>query len=656
MPIILKEANQFLKDNMYEIPKELHKHLVQTLQQYGDGNEENKGYKRLNALVNPKYNKRSDKEDTQFKDGKHISHTDMEQIDHDFRHMSNNPNNIQRILNGGDEMAMFVKNTLNRERTKVEPVAKQKKVETRNKNATKPTTSPTKPIKVGNTMATVHECKINENITDEHPYWEKIEDYGTYFVFNSFENNENMWKPLIKPEMYEKALQEFTKYGQFINFPIKYIYVWMGIIMKNTAILRTCTDIFGHSNYVPIDDFIDFYFDGDYYEFEKYKNSININDDYNAMWEFLYRKGFDDWCKLPDGSDALSDYGIQPIEKLIGEYDENKSPEETIVIINKILDVIHCRGDLASMFIIGGSKTLSQISEDIKKTKKIHITENQLNVIKEYRNQLTIPFDGINGKYNYEHFIDWLEDIGQYGTLPSSNANTSELIKNNYNNALEEYKDRISDEEYNFNIILEQFMDYIDENNLNIFKMTKLSKEQCQEYIDNDYIDDIVLYQLNDYGQKIYNEFIEKDMSDKLYDNNFEDFKFNDRNLLYIERDIEIPEALAKSFYTYNNKHNDLYAYLIKEYENHIGQCWSWFKGGVQNSSGYYNTKRTILKLKGYVDPINVDWENTIYLNAYSLRDEKEIYVKYNSPIEIVEIIVNGKEKLPLKNSIIINS
>ncbi|MBR6515749.1 MAG: hypothetical protein IKT40_02720 [Bacilli bacterium] len=169
MPIFLKEANQELKDNMYEIPKELHKHLVDTLQQYGKGNELNKGYKRLNALVNPSYNKRSNKEETQFKDGKHISHTDMEQIDHDFRHMSSNPNNIQRVLNGGDEMAMFVRNTLNRERTKVEPVAKQKKVETRNKNATKPNANPMKPISVGNVTASVHESskalsQISEDI------------------------------------------------------------------------------------------------------------------------------------------------------------------------------------------------------------------------------------------------------------------------------------------------------------------------------------------------------------------------------------------------------------------------------------------------------------------------------------------------------------
>ena len=75
----------------------------------------------LNSLVNPEYNKRSNKAD-QFKDGKHITFTDMKRIDHDFRHMSKNPKDLNRILNGGDKMAHFVKDTLNKERTKVKPV------------------------------------------------------------------------------------------------------------------------------------------------------------------------------------------------------------------------------------------------------------------------------------------------------------------------------------------------------------------------------------------------------------------------------------------------------------------------------------------------------------------------------------------------------
>ena len=163
MPIFIKE-NQELKDNMYEIPDKLQKHLKQTLSKYKDYTT-NKGYKRLNSLVNPEYNKRSNKAD-QFKDGKHITFTDMKRIDHDFRHMSKNPKDLNRILNGGDKMAHFVKDTLNKERTKVKPVDVVPQITDNNKSQLKPNVSPMKPIKLGYIEANVHEVKkiyINEN-------------------------------------------------------------------------------------------------------------------------------------------------------------------------------------------------------------------------------------------------------------------------------------------------------------------------------------------------------------------------------------------------------------------------------------------------------------------------------------------------------------
>ena len=56
MPIFLKEANQLLKNRTYQIPKDLEKHLRNTLQQYGQYKNAD-GYKRLNSLLNPYYNK-----------------------------------------------------------------------------------------------------------------------------------------------------------------------------------------------------------------------------------------------------------------------------------------------------------------------------------------------------------------------------------------------------------------------------------------------------------------------------------------------------------------------------------------------------------------------------------------------------------------------
>lgn len=379
MPIFIKE-NQELNKQTYKIPNDLQKHLKQTLSKY-NGYTQNKGYKRLNSLVNPKYNKRSDKTDN-FKDGKHITFSDMKRIDHDFRHMDKNPKNIERILNGGEEMASFVKNKLNQERTRVAPILKQKKIDTRNKNQVKPTVKPMKLPSINNVKVNIHE----NNDIYEHPYYDYLYDYNAYKVLSIFEDNGNLWIPLIQPSMYKKALNEFVKFGKLEKFPTKYIYQWMGIIMKNTAILHTCTDLFGHSTSYdfPLEDIIAFYFDEDEDEWENYKKNSNIDDDFECAFNLLEEKGFYDWCVLPDGTDAMSDFGLEPLEKLINEYDRNKTPEEVLVLINKILDVTHQRGDLSSIFINGGSEVLTKISENIKH-KKIYIKEEHLNILKNLK-------------------------------------------------------------------------------------------------------------------------------------------------------------------------------------------------------------------------------------------------------------------------------
>ena len=71
---------------------------------------------------------------------------------------------------------------------------------------------------------------------------------------------------------------------------------------------------------------------------------------------------------------------ILDLEKIISEYNEDLSPERVLVIVNKALDVVHCRGDMSSIFIQGGKRSLDMIAEERKKKngKKVYINENQL--------------------------------------------------------------------------------------------------------------------------------------------------------------------------------------------------------------------------------------------------------------------------------------
>ena len=98
--------------------------------------------------------------------------------------------------------------------------------------------------------------------------------------------------------------------------------------------------------------------------------------------------------QMPDGSDAYSDFGIEPLMDVIDEYRADLAPEKVLVIVNKALDVYHQRGDMASIFIQGGSEALSNISEEIaisKGGKKIYIRENQLITLNDTKKWTDMP-------------------------------------------------------------------------------------------------------------------------------------------------------------------------------------------------------------------------------------------------------------------------
>lgn len=377
-------------------------------------------------------------------------------------------NSIQYQLNGGELAANIYKKGIERARANKE-VEKVKPPKPTSNAALKPSEISLDTIKTPSgkiTYKSVSESRrLNEDYDDYLPIYEYLADYSPSYVFSSFLENpkgKQSWGVLINPSMYAKALKEFTKYGKLINFPTKYIYQWMGIIMKNTAILMANTDIAGHSRFFPYDEFEDFitsYLGERNVEFnrdeikivisedeafsicegnnpliietvvdkygqtylpwvtqdeadriaarrdverkiEKYEEIVKDIEDFNqsnydkrieidynngniyfvtSIFCFLGDIGFYDWMQMPDGSDAFSDFGIEPLQKILEEYNEDLSPEKVLVLVNRALDVFHQRGDMASIFIDGGSKALSRIAEHkSRNNKKVYITERQI--------------------------------------------------------------------------------------------------------------------------------------------------------------------------------------------------------------------------------------------------------------------------------------
>ena len=196
----------------------------------------------------------------------------------------------------------------------------------------------------------------------------------TYNLLQDIKKQNKIEFKVISDKQYHIALKEFMKYGKFIDrFPVKYIYEWKDLISDNIIKLGVLTEICGHSVDFPFDCFEDvFDYDGKFTDWKQKKYEETDEEDYLKKYKFYVCYEYmnevfnlDDLLpKFSNGQDTISDYGLEPLEKLMKEMSEQDTPEEIIVTLNKIMDVSHQRGDLAELFIEGGSKTLSYISNE----------------------------------------------------------------------------------------------------------------------------------------------------------------------------------------------------------------------------------------------------------------------------------------------------
>ena len=86
--------------------------------------------------------------------------------------------------------------------------------------------------------------------------------------------------------------------------------------------------------------------------------------DFETNYDF-----YEDFLRVQQGSDEnpsyeipVSDYGLKPLWELAEELVNSTSYEESLVIVDQMLNVIHQRGDLASLFVEGGIRSLAELS------------------------------------------------------------------------------------------------------------------------------------------------------------------------------------------------------------------------------------------------------------------------------------------------------
>ena len=296
--------------------------------------------------------------------------------------------------------------------------------------------------------------------------------------------------------------------------------------------------------------------------------------------------------------------------------------------------------------------------------KEIYITDKQAEYLTEYYNQLNIPFNNPSKPYdpkaNYELLIDYLEKIGRYGTLPPSNGTIKNCVSIPKEHIL--YITKRED-------VINNYIGYLISNTLNEF--IEEYKDNLDYFKDQDIVNNVYNYEYDSFDQ-IHEEVLtdealpifKKMLSDNVYCDLLYNMHitYNERGLIYIERMITAPNVMSdgnvKVGYNNPQAYKDYYQYLTTQL-NGVGVCWTYRKEGSDAYCGEHFSDSSVIIFKGFVDPNDVDWNDTVELNL-AMPDEHELRIKEGANVEIDEVIIddgeyNGK-KLPLKSPIIVQA
>lgn len=272
---------------------------------------------------------------------------------------------------------------------------------------------------------------LQEYVKDDDVDWDLYENRSiiTSDILNDFlfNNNSDFTKEIswrvIPYSMLKKVWEDYMKYG-FLR-STKPLDIIERIMTNNTLKLDILTELQGHTPVNP-NDTIHEYFDpiiDNYIQYKKQKphdknqleidfekgsgqgvekqdttyypdsdekkifdffdktlenNSMDLNDmDVDELKEKLYNillgRFYDYYTESSKtGQPYLSDYGLEPLQKLLIKLrnisDENIG--EKIITIDKMLNVVHPRSDLAELFVQGGSNALANLSASPSERKK----------------------------------------------------------------------------------------------------------------------------------------------------------------------------------------------------------------------------------------------------------------------------------------------
>jgi len=181
----------------------------------------------------------------------------------------------------------------------------------------------------------------SDDFLHQHEDFFDRRDEALLDIANSFKAGaKRVYWPKLKADIVAKIWLEYGKRGSIFNEEgMNKIADQMVTLVARFTVT---TELSGHTQSDPREELLSNY-------------EIEFTDD---EWD----KFLSEFLTDEHGRDLLSDYGLKPLQSLAIKLLKANGVEEKLQIVDRMLNVVHQRNDLAAIFIEGGTKTLTKIA------------------------------------------------------------------------------------------------------------------------------------------------------------------------------------------------------------------------------------------------------------------------------------------------------
>lgn len=179
-------------------------------------------------------------------------------------------------------------------------------------------------------------AELDEN--KAYQYMEKVDEHA-YNMLEEYHNKKrkkgtNMSWTVIPFARVKKIWIDYAKTG-FVR-DIKGMDKIADMAINIVARIHACNVLSGHSQ------------EGSEMYMENYPE---IKDEFDFYWQFINTKY----------GEPVSDFGLPKLEAIAAKLYMAETPEQKLILVDRMFNIVHQRGDLSMLFVEGGRESLDEL-------------------------------------------------------------------------------------------------------------------------------------------------------------------------------------------------------------------------------------------------------------------------------------------------------